>query len=197
LVLASDTSRDLVAAPGDLPGMVSYQIDDEIHHLYDFLSLDIVTGMILVKDGAVVFESYQRGNTADTRWMSMSEAKSITLTLVGAAIMDGHIGGLDDPVADHVLALAGSAYDRVSIRGIPLMASGVEWNETYTDPTSNRRNLLLAQIKQRPRAAMAVMAALPRAHAPGTHHTYSTGETQVLGEVIHGAVGRPLSRYLA
>ena len=196
LVLASDTSRDLVEAPGDLPGMVSYQIDDEIHHLYDFLSLDIVTGMIVVKDGAVVFESYQRGNTADTRWMSMSVAKSITLTLVRAAIVDGHIGGLDDPVADHVPALAGSAYDGVSIRDILLMASGVEWNETYNDPTSDRGDQLRAQIEQRPRAAMAVMAALPRAHAPGTHHTYSTGETQAPGEVVRGAVGRPLSRYL-
>ncbi|WP_330447711.1 serine hydrolase domain-containing protein (plasmid) [Paracoccus marcusii] len=82
--------------------------------------------MIVVGDGAVVFESYQRGNTADTRWMSMSVAKSITLTLVRAAIEDGHIGGLEDRVADHVPALAGSAYDGVSIRDIPLMASGAE-----------------------------------------------------------------------
>ncbi|SCY96046.1 serine hydrolase [Paracoccus tibetensis] len=44
---------------------------------------------------------------------------------------------------------------------------------------------------------MEVMAALPRTHEPGMHHTYSTGETQVLGEVVHGAVGKPLSVYLA
>ena len=93
--------------------------------------------------------------------------------------------------------MAGSAYDGVSIRDILLMASGVEWNETYTDPTSDCRDLLRAQIEQRPGAAMEVMAALPRAHEPGTHHTYSTGETQVLGEVVHGAVGMPLADYLA
>ncbi|WP_156118114.1 hypothetical protein [Paracoccus sp. PAMC 22219] len=38
------------------------------YDLYDFLSLDNVTGLIVLKDGAVVFETYQRGNTADTRW---------------------------------------------------------------------------------------------------------------------------------
>lgn len=194
---ASDSPRELPEALVDLPGMVSYEVDGESYDLYDFLSLDNVTGMIVLKDGEVVYETYQRGNTPGTRWMSMSVAKSITSTLVGAAIKDGHIGGLDDLVTDYVPALAGSAYDGVSLRDILLMASGVAWKETYTDPASDRRDLLRAQIEQRPGAAMEVMAALPRAHEPGTHHTYSTGETQVLGEVVHGAVGKPLAEYLA
>ena len=194
---AGDSPSPLPEAPVDLPGMVSYQVGDASYDLYDFLSLDNVAGMIVLKDGEVVYETYQRGNTPETRWMSMSVAKSITSTLVGAAIVDGHIDGLDDMVVDYVPALAGSAYDGVSIRDILLMASGVEWNETYTDPDSDRRDLLRAQIEQRPGAAMEVMAALPRAYDPGTHHTYSTGETQVLGEVVHGAVGMPLADYLA
>ncbi|MFL2778496.1 MAG: serine hydrolase domain-containing protein [Paracoccus marcusii] len=147
---ASDSPKALPEAPVDLPGMVTYQVGDATYDLYDFLSLDNVIGMIVLKDGKVVYETYQRGNTPDTRWMSMSVAKSITSTLVGAAIVDGHIDGLDDLVVDHVPALAGSAYDGVSIRDILLMASGVEWNETYTDPASDRRNLLRAQIEQRP-----------------------------------------------
>lgn len=194
---ASDSPKALPDAPVDLPGMVSYKVDDATYDLYDFLSLDNVAGMIVLKDGEVVYETYQRGNRPDTRWMSMSVAKSITSTLVGAAIVDGHINGLEDMVTDYVPALAGSAYDGVSIRDILLMASGVEWNETYTDPESDRRDLLRAQIEQRPGSAMEVMAALPRAYDPGTHHTYSTGETQVLGEVVHGAVGMPLADYLA
>lgn len=194
---ASDNPHELSEAPVDLPGMINYKVEDAIYDLYDFLSLDNVTGMIVLKEGKVVYETYQRGNTPDTRWMSMSVAKSITSTLVGAAIVDGHIESVDDMVVDYVPELAGSAYDGVSIRDILLMASGVDWNETYTDPDSDRRDLLRAQIEQRPGAAMEVMAALPRAYEPGTHHTYSTGETQVLGEVVHGAVGMPLADYLA
>lgn len=41
------------------------------------------------------------------------------------------------------------------------------------------------------------MASLPRAAEPGTVNTYSTGETQVLGEVVRGAVGKPLADYLS
>ena len=55
--------------------------------------------------------AYRYGNTPRTRWMSMSVAKSLTSTLVGAALRDGHITSLDDPVVRYVPALAGSAYD--------------------------------------------------------------------------------------
>lgn len=194
---ASDTPRALPQAPQDLAAMVSFDIDGTTYDLYDFLALDNVTGLIVLKDGAVVYETYQRGNTPETRWMSMSVAKSITSTLVGAAIKDGHIDSLDDMVVDYVPSLKGSAYDGVSILDILRMASGVQWNETYTDPQSDRRDLLRAQIAQEPGAAMKVMAALPRASEPGTAHTYSTGETQVLGEIVRGAVGKPLAEYLS
>ncbi|MCZ0963181.1 serine hydrolase domain-containing protein [Paracoccus benzoatiresistens] len=196
-IKAGDAPRDLPAAPQDLAAKVSFDIDGVTYDLYDFLALDNVTGLVVLKDGAVVYETYQRGNTPDTRWMSMSVAKSITSTLVGAAIRDGHIGSLDDMVVDYVPVLKGSAYDGVSIRDVLRMASGVQWNETYTDPQSDRRALLRAQISQQPDAAMKVMAALPRAAEPGTVHVYSTGETQVLGEVLRGAVKKPLAEYLS
>ena len=195
-VEAGGEPRPLPASERGL-GPVEAAIDGETYDLDDFLALDQVTGMIVLKDGEVVLETYQRGNGPDTRWMSMSVVKSITSTLVGAAIADGHIENLDDQVVDYVPALEGSAYEGVSIRDVLLMASGVGWDETYTDPASDRRDLLRAQIAQEPGGLMAVMAALPRAGEPGTVHNYSTGETQVLGEVVAGAVGMPLADYLS
>ena len=64
----------------------------------------------------------------------MSIAKSITSTLIGAAIKDGYIGSINDPVTKYVPRLAGSAYEGVSVRDVLMMSSGVKWNETYTDP---------------------------------------------------------------
>ena len=195
-VEAGGEARALPASDQRL-GPVETVIGGESYDLDDALALNQVTGLIVLKDGEVVFETYQRGNRPDTRWMSMSVAKSITSTLVGAALADGHIESLDDMVTDHVPALEGSAYEGVSIRDVLLMASGVAWDETYTDPRSDRRDLLRAQLAQEPGALMAVMAALPRAGEPGTVHNYSTGETQVLGEVVAGAVGMPLADYLS
>ena len=165
--------------------------------LFDFLALNRVAGLLVLKNGRVALELYQYGNTDRTRWMSMSVAKSITSTLIGAALKQGRIGSLEEPVTNYVPRLAGSAYDGVSIRDILMMASGVGWNETYTDPASDRRRLLEAQIAQRPGAALELMAALPRVAAPGTVNNYSTGETQIAGEILHGAIGRSLASYLS
>ena len=196
VIEAGDAPSELPVAEEQMDN-VRMEVNGRRYDIYDFLAGNSVTGMIVLKDGEVAYETYQRGNTAETRWMSMSIAKSITSTLVGAAIHDGYIESLDSQVVEFVPALEGSAYDGVSVRDVLMMSSGVQWNETYTDPESDRRDLLRAQIAQEPGGTMEVMAALPRAADPGSLNNYSTGETQVLGEIVHGAVGRPLAEYLS
>jgi CubicO group peptidase (beta-lactamase class C family) len=89
--------------------------------------------------------------------------KSITSTLATAAIKDGSIGGLDYTVTKYLPQLRDSAYEGASIRNILQMASGVRWNEAYTDPSSDRRRMLDLQTQQRPVALLQFMATLPRA----------------------------------
>ncbi|MGQ7246164.1 serine hydrolase domain-containing protein [Halomonas sp. V046] len=196
-IAAGGTPRPLPAAPGASLDGISVEVDGKTYDLFDYLALNSVAGLLVMQDGEVVYETYQRGNDENTRWMSMSVAKSISSTLAGMAIKDGLIEGLDAQVVDYVPALKGSAYDGVSLRDILMMSSGVAWNETYTDVDSDRRDLLRAQIAQTPGGAMDVMAGLPRAAEPGTVNNYSTGETQILAEFIHGAIDRPLAEYLS
>ena len=170
---------------------------DSTYDLRRYLELNRVTGVLVLHDGRIALERYRMGNGPRTRWMSMSIAKSISSTLVGAALQDGHIRSLDDSVTRYVPSLVGSAYDGVTVRDVLMMSSGARWSERYTDPTSDRRRLLEAQISQVPGSALAVMRSLPRAAPPGTVNNYSTGETQVLAEVLRGAVGRPLADYLS
>lgn len=164
--------------------------------LDDFMRLNRVAAILVLENGQIELERYGFDNTPGTRWMSMSVAKSITSTLIGAAVKDGLIGSIQDPVTKYVPSLVGSAYDGVSIRDVLMMSSGARWSETYTDPTSDRRRLLEAQIAQKPGGALEVMRSLPRAHEPGTVNNYNTGETQIAAEVLHGALGRPLADYL-
>lgn len=167
------------------------------YDLYDYLSLNRVSGLLVVKDGGVVFEQYYLGNTRDTRWMSMSVVKSITATLVGIAIQDGFIRSIDDPLTDYLPQFAGSAYDGVTVRNLLQMASGVAWNETYTDAGSDRRAMLEAQISQQPGSILDLMASLDRDAEPGSRWNYSTGETQVVGALVAAATGQHVADYLA
>ena len=176
---------------------VQFTADGKSYDLFDYLALNRIAAMLILKDGKIVNETYQYGNTEKTRWTSMSIAKSITSTLIGAAIKDGYIGSINDPVTKYVPRLAGSAYEGISVRDVLMMSSGVRWNETYTDPNSDRRHLLEAQIAQKPGGAMNVMSNLPRAFEPGTKYNYSTGETQVVGEILFGAIKKPLAQYLS
>jgi hypothetical protein len=167
------------------------------YDLYDYLSLNRVSGLLVLKSGKIAFERYELGNTETTRWMSMSMVKSISSTLVGAAIHDGYIKSLDDRVTSYLPTLGGSAYEGVTVRNLLQMASGVKWNETYTDPASDRRRMLEAQLSGKPGSILQIMRTLPRAGEPGMVWNYNTGETQVVGELIHAAVQRPVAQYLS
>ncbi len=170
----------LPAAPKPLENF-RFETNGKTYDLYDYVSLNRVSGLLVIKDGRIAHESYQLGNTENTRWMSMSVVKSITATLIGAAIQDGHIKDIDDPIVQYLPELKGSAYDGVSVRNLLQMASGVGWNETYTDPKSDRRRMLEVQNAQTPGGVLQPMAKLPRATEPGTRWNYSTGETHVAG----------------
>jgi len=167
------------------------------YDLYDFLSLNRVSGIIAIKDGKIAFEKYLLGNTRETKWMSMSIVKSMTATLVGMAIKDGYIRNIDDPLTHYLPQFKGSAYEGVSVRNLLQMASGVDWNETYTDPNSDRRAMLEAQISQKPNKILELMGHLARAADPGTRWNYSTGETSVVGALVNVATGKHVADYLS
>jgi CubicO group peptidase (beta-lactamase class C family) len=176
---------------------VSFTTGGQVYSLNDYLSQNRVSGLLVIKNGQIALENYRLGNTDRTRWVSWSLVKSISSTLLGAAIKDGYIGSLDEPVTKYLPQLAHSAYAGVSIRNLVQMASGVGWNEAYTDPNSDRRHMLELQIQGRPGAILSFMGTLPRVAPPGARWNYSTGETHVLGALLRSAVKRPLSQYLS
>ena len=164
--------------------------------LFDYLADNRVAGLLILKDGKVVLEDYELGATPDSRWISFSMAKSISSTLVGAAVKQGLLS-LDDPLTRYLPQLKGGAYDGVSVRNILQMASGVKWDETYTDPQSDRRKLLDIQLEERPGGILDYMNGRPREGPPGTIWKYSTGESFVVGALLEAATHQPLANYLS
>ncbi|OBX20382.1 serine hydrolase [Erythrobacter sp. QSSC1-22B] len=152
-------------------------------------------GVMVLQAGAVRFADYAPGFGPEQRWTSFSVAKSFTSTLLGAALRDGHIASLDDPVTQYVPGLVGSAYDEVSVRQLATMTSGVAWNEDYSDPASDVAQLNRFVLEHGPDAIVAQMRALPREAPPGEKWVYKTGETNLLGLLVENAVGMSLAGY--
>ena len=178
-------------------GEFQFESAGESYDLYDYASRNRVAGLLLLKDGEILLERYQLGATAETRWLSMSMAKSVSSTLVGAAVRDGHIRDLDDPLGAYAPALREGAFAEVTVRQLLQMVSGVKWNESHTDPASERRQVLELQLDQRAHAIRDFMSALPRVDEPGARWNYSTGETHMVGVLLHAATGRWLADYLS
>jgi CubicO group peptidase (beta-lactamase class C family) len=162
-----------------------------------YMEAERVAGVLVVQDGQVRLEAYGLGMTANDRWNSFSMTKSLTSTLVGAAIRDGFIGGLDDNLVRYIPEMAGSGYDGVTVRQLLSMTSGVAWNEDYADPSSDVARLFVVTPDPGVDPTVSYMRRLPRAAEPGSRWLYNTGETNLVGVLIARATGRPLSEYLA
>lgn len=157
----------------------------------DWIAERAVTGLVVLKDGAIVHESYHLGTSAEDLRISWSVAKSVLSALYGILLAEGAVGTLDDPVTRHAPALAGSAYDGATVRDVLTMQSGVTFDEDYLDFDSdiNRMGRVLALGGSMDGFAAGLKA---RDRAPGTGWQYVSIDTHVIGMVIRGATGRTI-----
>lgn len=162
-----------------------------------YMARQRTAGLIIVQDNKIRLEKYGLGYSAAGRWTSFSVAKSLTSTLVGAALRDGSIKSLDDKVTAYISDLRGSAYDDVTVRQLLTMTSGVKWNEDYTDPKSDVAQFGIHKADPGVDVTVSYMRKLPREAPAGTKWVYKTGETNLIGVLVSSATKKTLSAYLS
>ena len=165
--------------------------------LEEFIAGEYVAGLLVLHQGRVRLERYALGHSPADRWTSFSVAKSITSTLVGAAIQDGAIGGLDDDISIYIKELQGTSYDGVTVRQLLTMTSGVAFNEDYSDPDSDIMRLYGDPPVEGMDATVGFVRRLGREAAPGEMWRYKTPETNLAGVLVMAATGKSLAGYLA
>jgi CubicO group peptidase (beta-lactamase class C family) len=165
--------------------------------LDEFMAREYVAGLLVLHAGQVRLERYRLGHSPAERWTSFSVAKSVTSTLVGAAIRDGYIGSLEDDITDYIEDLRGTAYEGVTVRQLMTMTSGVAFNEDYGDPDSDIMRLYSNPPLTEMDATVAFVRELEREAEPGALWRYKTPETNLAGVLVMAATGRSLADYLA
>ena len=162
-----------------------------------FMEKTNVAGLLVVHRDRIVFERYRLGYSADQRWTSFSVGKSMSSTLAGAALKDGAIKSLEDPVTNYLPGLKGSAYEGVTVRHLLNMTSGVKWNEDYGDPASNVAMIRTEKSVNGSDPIVTYMSRLQREAEPGTKFVYKTGETHLVGSLVRAATRKHLADYLS
>ncbi len=182
----------------ELPELeLSYEHNGQVSTIQDYLRRHPVTGLLVARGDAVLFEQYQYARNERHRMLSHSMAKTVLGLLVGAALEDGSISSLEDPVEKYVHELQGTEFGVTPIRALLLMSSGISFVENYRpdDDVSKLAKGLMAPGA--PGSLQTVRQFNQRAAPPGTRFSYSSADSQVLGMVLRRAVGMPLTEYLS
>jgi CubicO group peptidase (beta-lactamase class C family) len=173
-------------------GDVEIKLDEASMTVNEYFKKQSVAGLLVIKDGQILYERYGLGNNELSKWISYSVAKSVVSMLIGAAIQDGYIKSVDEKVTQYLPRLKGSSYDQSSIANLLQMASGVQWNEDYADPDSDVGSASWDTVD-----LYEYLRNKPRLSEPGDVFNYNTAETNLAGTLLRSAIGNNLSTYLS
>lgn len=147
------------------------------------------TALLVLENGNIVYEKYGETGGVETLSGSFSMAKSIVALLTGFALQDHRIRSLDESISTYITEWEGREEGKISIKNLLSMTSGLNWNETYSNPFSITTeayygtDLHFTALRQR-----AVVD-------PGTRFEYQSGSTELLGLVLSRAVNLSLASY--
>ena len=105
-----------------------YRGETRREFLDDLLERTGTRAFLIIKDDKLIFETYLESSREDVN-TSFSSAKSFVSALIGAAIADGSIGSVNDPVIQYIPEISGRGLDRLTIRDLLLMNSGIRYIE--------------------------------------------------------------------
>ena len=166
-----------------------------------------VTSVLLLVDGTVAYEHYFNGADAETLNDVRSASKSVTALLVGAAIGDGHLPGVQDRVYDYFPDFtAGHAVDPrlrgTTVEDLLTMSSLWECDDQNQFSAGNEERMYVTERWLDFALALPVKGFAPWMSRPedsphGRAHAYCTADSFVLGAVLERATKLPLADYAA
>ena len=147
--------------------------------------------LLVARDGRLVYERYFDGHGVDTTVASFSVAKSVVSLLLGVAIDQGFVAAVDEPLTRWLpeLRARDPRFDRITLRHLLSMRSGIGFDESYRSPFSDvARWYLGADLR-------AAVLQLPVTQPADQAFRYSSGDSQLLAMALERAVGMPLARW--
>lgn len=147
-----------------------------------FLRETDTVAFIVIKQDAILLEQYSQGYDEATPSLAFSMSKSFLSILIGAAIDDGLIESVDQPVTDYVPELASAGYDQVTLRHLLQMTSGMNYVEVEgRDSSVHNRFYYTSRLEHE-------LLRLDLAIEPGQEFSYKSGENALLGLILSRAI---------
>jgi len=136
----------------------------------------------------ILFEQYWGIHDENKLSNSFSMSKSIVSLLIGAAIEDGYIKSINEPVANYLEEFKDKT--NITIRDMLTMSSGLSWNESYTNPFSD-----VAKLYFDTDAKDMTLNKRKIEEKSGNIFRYKSGDTQTLMYILKSATKKTVSTY--
>jgi CubicO group peptidase (beta-lactamase class C family) len=149
------------------------------------------SAFIVIKDGKVQTARYFGGADASTGIVSKSLAKPITALAIGRAIKLGKIKSLDQPVSDFLPELKGTPKDKILIRHLLDMRSGLLAQGVSVEPDNMWSRAYLHPFHER-----IILEEYPLTDAPGSIYEYNNATAELVALVIERATGRRYAEFV-
>lgn len=153
----------------------------------EFLKKNKTVAFLIIRNDSIYYENYFDGYSEESVVPSFSMAKSVLSILIGAAIEDGYISSVNDPVTKYVPGMKEKGFDKISIENLLQMTSGIEFSESYWNPFGDAAAFYYGKNILKKTRRLDIEA------PPGTRFEYSSGDAQLLGTVLHNALPKEIS----
>ena len=142
---------------------------------------------LIIKNDSIWHEKYYQGYKKDSYSNSFSMAKSIVSATMGKAIQNGYFESIDDKVSSYVNGYSDGLAEKLTIGDLSSMASGLDWNESYTDVFGvTARSYISSELNELIKSRAIV-------EEPGKSFKYYSASTQLLSMVIEEATQNKIS----
>jgi len=173
----------------------TFPYEDSIVNTQTYLDYTLTDALLIIRHDSIYYEYYANGFTENDHHISWSMSKSVVSALFGIAIREGKIKSIEETVTDYLPEFAGTGYDKVRIKDVLQMSSGVGFNEDYGDFNSDINVMGRYFALGMPMADFAKR--LNRTREPGTYNLYVSIDTQVLGMILVRATGKSITEYMS
>ncbi|WP_118972842.1 serine hydrolase domain-containing protein [Taibaiella koreensis] len=165
-------------------------IKDKPYSFEQYLERTKTVAFLVIRNDSLYYEKYFHKYNQNSIVPSFSAAKSFVSALVGIAIGEGYIKGVDQPITDYFPELDKAQFGKITIENLLDMQSGIAFNESYFNPFGDVAKYYYGTNLKK------YVSHIKVKEPPGQHFEYTSLNTQLLGMIVSRATGKTLAAYL-
>ena len=154
-----------------------------------FLEPNGTVAFLIIKNDRLLFERYYNGYTHSSICTSFSTVKSFVSAMIGIALHERLLHGLDDPITKYLPELTDPFWPEITLRHLVSMSSGLKYSDGFFPWSDNPHVYYSLNLRELARKAL-------KEEPPDLRFHYNNYNLVLLGMILERVTGNSVSEYL-